>query len=1126
MTALDRKPAFWIAYLLLSLAALAVAWQLFPLAIPLVNLDIRMSRADAIAKAETLAAERKLAPEGARSAAVFNHDDVAQSYVELEGGGKPAFARLVAGTAYAPYWWDVRLFRAGVIDEVLLRFKPDGALDGFTRRLPETYVREPATMAMSAEAALALARARATMDWNVDFSPYRLLEQSQQVRVSGRVDHQFVFERDDALGDARIRLQLVVSGDELTKILPFVHVPEAFERRFQELRSANNAIAAVASITAGVLYGLVGCILGALWLLRQHWLVWKPAIVAGLVIGALLSATILANSPSAWFGFSTAQEENTFWVRQIALALLVFVGGGLALGEVFMAAEGLSRRAFPHHPQLWRLWSRDAAGTVEVAGRTAGGYLFVPLQLALIAAFYYATNQWLGWWQPSEALTDPNILSSTIPALTPISIALQAGFMEECVFRAVPLALGALIGERYGRRTLGIAIAFVLQAVVFGGAHANYPGFPSYSRLVELVVPSMLWALIFLRYGLLPTIMFHALFDLALISIPLFLVDAPGAWVQRALVIAAALVPAGVVCGRRLANGAWRTLPATLRNGDWRPRVPVPAPTERVVTAGIIGRRAALLQRALPLVGMAGLAAWISFTTLRADVPPLAIDRGAAEAAAVAALAERGVALGLPWQRFSAPRSEIGDSAQRQVHGFVWREAGASAYRSLIGKTLAPPLWDVRFARFDGDVADRAEEWRVTITGDDRVRQVLHRLPERKPGVQLERDAAQAIAERALRDRLGLDAGTLALRSADQTQRPARRDWAFTYADPRIDVGKGGEARAQVVVAGDEVVLAGRSVFVPETWRRAEAEREGRRQLAKIVGIVIIAVAALAALIYAVVAWSKARSDHRAFRWVTGISLLLMLAGSANNWPALAMQINTAEPVTNQLVILILGGLASGLMVALLVGLLAGVGAYYARTQSTAHLAGRLPPWTLGVAAALATAGIAAALGAVVAPALPTWPDLKLQAFAWPWAGALTAGLGFVPAVSVTLFLLAVVDRATAGWSRRISLAAIVLMLFGVATAIVSGQELRNALLQGIVEGGTALLFAWLVLRYDLRTVPAFVATGLIVEGVKSASIAGTAEAWVLLAPAVMVTIALAWLATRYVMSPPRTQSA
>ena len=712
-----------------------------------------------------------------------------------------------------------------------------------------------------------------------------------------------------------------------------------------------------------------------------------------------------------------------------------------------------------------------------------------------------------------------------IPALTPISIALQAGFMEECVFRAVPLALGALIGERYGRRRLGIAIAFVLQAVVFGGAHANYPGFPSYSRLVELVVPSMLWALIFLRYGLLPTIMLHALFDLALISIPLFLVDAPGAWVQRALVIAAALVPAGIVCVRRLQSGAWGALPAALWNGAWRPSVPAAAPSERVAVAGIIGRQAALLQRALPLIGIAGLAAWVSFTTLRADVPPLTIDRGAAEVAAAAMLAERGVVLGPPWQRFSVPRTEIGEAGQRQLHGFVWREAGAAAYRSLIGNTLAPPVWDVRFARFDGDVADRAEEWRVTITGDGRARQVLHRLPEGKPGVQLERDAAQAIAERALRDRLGLDAGALAVRAADQTQRPARRDWAFTYADPRIAVGKGGEARAQVVVAGDEVVLAGRSVFVPEVWRRAESEREGRQQLAKIISIVVIAVAAIAALIYAVIAWSKARSDRRAFRWVTGISLLLMLAGSANNWPALAMQINTAEPVANQLVVVILGALAGGLLVALLFGLLAGVGAYYAKKQTAARLMSRFPAWMLGVAAALATAGIASAVTSLVAPAMPTWPDLKLQSFAWPWAGALTTGLAFVPAVTVTLFLLSVVDRATAGWSRRISLAAVALMLFGVATAIVSGQELRNALLQGIVEGATALLFAWLVLRYDLRTVPPFVATGLVLEGVRSAAISGTAEAWVLLAPAVVATIALAWLVTRYVMVPPPTQS-
>ena len=144
--------------------------------------------------------------------------------------------------------------------------------------------------------------------------------------------------------------------------------------------------------------------------------------------------------------------------------------------------------------------------------------------------------------------------------------------MEECLFRAVPLALGALIGGHFGRRRLGIAIAFVLQAVVFGAAHANYPGFPPYSRLVELVVPSLLWAAIFLRFGLLPTILLHALFDLALFSIPLYLVDAPGAWAQRAAVIAAALVPLAIVLWRRAGAGAWGELP--------------PVPAERRMDAG------------------------------------------------------------------------------------------------------------------------------------------------------------------------------------------------------------------------------------------------------------------------------------------------------------------------------------------------------------------------------------------------------------------------------------------------------------------------------------------------------------------------------------------------------------
>ncbi len=69
--------------------------------------------------------------------------------------------------------------------------------------------------------------------------------------------------------------------------------------------------------------------------------------------------------------------------------------------------------------------------------------------------------------------------------------------------------------------------------------------------------------------------------------------------------------------------------------------------------AGAIGGRAYALQRAMPVVGVAGLVAWLAFTPFAADVPTLPLDRAQAEAIAVAALAERGVRLAPPWQTMS-----------------------------------------------------------------------------------------------------------------------------------------------------------------------------------------------------------------------------------------------------------------------------------------------------------------------------------------------------------------------------------------------------------------------------------------------------------------------------------------
>ena len=108
---MSRKPAFWIICALLSLLATIAASRHFASAFPLVSIDLRMDRGQALEQARALAAQHRLGPAAYRQAATFGGDEEVQTYVELEAGGKDAFARMIRDGRYAPYTWRVRHFR-------------------------------------------------------------------------------------------------------------------------------------------------------------------------------------------------------------------------------------------------------------------------------------------------------------------------------------------------------------------------------------------------------------------------------------------------------------------------------------------------------------------------------------------------------------------------------------------------------------------------------------------------------------------------------------------------------------------------------------------------------------------------------------------------------------------------------------------------------------------------------------------------------------------------------------------------------------------------------------------------------------------------------------------------------
>lgn len=1103
---LFRRPGFWLVFAVVSALCALVAYRLFPRVFPVVSLDIRLDRSHAIEAARSFVTAQKLGPPDAGREVASFEGDPAQAFIELEGGGKSAFAALLEDDLYSPYAWRVRIFKESETNQTVVRFRPDGRVFDFE----ETLRQQAPGAALTPDEAREIAETSARRaPWVLPLDRFTRVETSKVVRPGGRVDHTFVYERPDRLlGEGRLRMQLVVSGNRLTALRHFVKVPEAFNRRYEQMRSANNGIAAGGGIALVLLYVLGGCLGGFLFLMRQRAVLWRQPLLCAAVVAGLQLAAGLNAWPLEWLKYDTALSAGGF----ITERLLALGTGVLVLGLVFflsfLAAEGLSRRAFPDHPQFWRLWSREAAPSLALLGRTLAGYLLAAVALVYVVAFYFFAIRKLGWWSPSEALVDPNSLAHYWPWLTPLATATQAAVWEETLFRAVPLAGAALLGNRFGGRKWWIAGAFLLQAVVFAAGHANYPGQPAYSRLVELIVPAFVFGGLYLRFGLLPAIILHFVYDAVLMSLPIFAASAAGLWLDRGIVILFVLLPLWVVLVARWRSGRWTELPAALRNGAWQPPALSPDATATTTPFAAPSAVSEKLLRAVLVAGLVGFAAWVGATHFSGLGAPLQIDRAEAIQSAQAELSRRGVKLPATAQAFATVARRL-ESSDR----FVWQTAGRRGYEALLGRYVPEARWVVRFARFDGDVAERAEEWTVYLRGDGQVGRYSHRLPEARAGATLSEADARARVHALLQEKWRLAPGDVREVSATSAKRPARTDWTFVFKDPAEKSLAPGEARLRVDLAGEEVADTGRFVFVPENWERADRALQSKFKTGAIAKGVTIGGLFLTGVGLALVAWSRKKLAARFGLELFGLLFAAILLTFANRWPAMLAGFSTSQPLALQKTMAVVGGLVGGLVLAAGVALLVALVARWLRPSPVDERRALV----LGGGTGLAVAGGVALTALGGAGAGPIWPAAGSAENYVPWLSpALGAILPFFTRTAALLFVFAALDRATAGWQRQRPAAVVlafvsctVLQLSSDAPSV--GLWLGSALAAGVV----VVIFYVLVLRHDLSVLPWAVG----VSGALTAVAAGLPRHYPGALPsavlAAAVWLALGWWTTR-----------
>ena len=1042
---MTRKPAFWITLALLGLAGSFLALRLFPIAFPILTVDIEMDRQEALAEARTIANQNQWEPAEFRQAASFAHLDPAfQTYMELEGGGLEELNALVGEGVLTLYAWRVRHFAEETVEEAEIRFSPRGDVYGFRLLLSE----DTPGSNLGPDEAREMAVFEAAGSWGFDPSRYELLESSQEEHPGGRIDHTFVFERSDVTpGEARIRMRLKVGGDQLTEVTPILHVSEAFLRRYQETRNTNESVSLAGTIVFLLLFLVLGGGVGTVHLLRKRWIEWKAPLVWGGVVSGLMALDQVNTIPLTWMGYNTAMPAEVHLATLGLMAVVTFVGGTIFLALLFMTGEGLMRLGFPDQIQQWKVWASGVAQSTPVLGRTSAPYLLLGVKLGFVVTFYLFTSRYLGWWSPASALAAPDLLATRFPWLTAVSTSLFAALSEETIFRAIPIGAAAILGRRHGRPWAWIWGAVVLQALVFGASHANYPQQPAYARVVEIFPTYLAWGIVCVFFGLIPAILGHYLYDLVFFSLPLFAAHTGGIWLDRSMVIAAGILPLVIVYLARLRKGGASQAPEWSLNRSWRPPLAAgvegepptdPIHPEDRGEAADASKADPALEGAggkptsppagapglspfgvgtVALAGLVGLTLWVSGIRTT-ESPSLTLSRAEVEAQARGALESQGVILGSEWTPLFSVQAD-----RPLSHRFVWEHGTEEEYRELIGTFLSSPGWRVRFVSFEVPPEERAEEYGVGFFESGTSPRVSHGLPEGRPGETLSEDDARALALDAIEAQLGISREEIREVSADENVRPARTDWTFIF---RVTEGyplEEGEGRVMVRIAGNEVTGTASFVHVPEEWEREWQAAGSKRQLPSLLFIALLGLLALGALVLAIVMWTRRALDVRPLRALGPLLVGLLLVTGANEWPNAMGVFTTQLSLGNQVVMVVLGIGLGSVFLALGLGLLASLG--HTWLPRGPH---RLRAATaIGLALGFAYLGATEALAGMGPSGPPGWPDYAGAATYLPWLSiTLGALIQYVTLTSVALVLMGTMERL---WGTRWVWAAIPLTL-------------------------------------------------------------------------------------------------
>jgi hypothetical protein len=116
-----------------------------------------------------------------------------------------------------------------------------------------------------------------------------------------------------------------------------------------------------------------------------------------------------------------------------------------------------------------------------------------------------AGQRYWGVWREYSWMNQ--LTTAYIPFIAAFTVAFKASFMEELMYRLFAISLGKKLFKN-------ALIAVVVSSLVWGFGHSGYAVFPMWFRGVEVTCIGLFLSYVYLRFGIIPVIVAHFLFDI------------------------------------------------------------------------------------------------------------------------------------------------------------------------------------------------------------------------------------------------------------------------------------------------------------------------------------------------------------------------------------------------------------------------------------------------------------------------------------------------------------------------------------------------------------------------------------------------------------------------------------